>query len=223
MQKYQCAFDRKGECGSKTPDADGFCTQAEHCRRRNDHCKTHWLIPDTANGEAVAVLVAGIHLNSYGTCKEFVETMLQSEPAVRFNFSRLAVDWFAIQQNNIYHDKRNVDSFQFANLFCSEFQSEPPAYRRPRKKVVPELLDVVYRDGAQVAGAMDAYLHRGFGDGYQDFLRRLQYEHPTLQQCYTRMCCEWFSRLADTPELAHGAERRWAKMIKNRQPRFRFI
>lgn len=224
MKKYLCVFDCKGECESSTPDADGFCTHAEHCQQRSEHCKSHWFIPDTANGAAVEALVAGIYLNTnFGSCKEFVQTLLKSESVVRFNFSRLSVDWFAILRKNKDHDERNVDSFNFAKQFCSKFKCKSPDYKQPRRKGTPELLDVAFRDGAEVAGAMDAFLRRGYGNGYQDFLRQLKIEHPTLQQCYTRMCCEWFLKLAETPELAQGIENKWAMAIETLKPHFRFI
>lgn len=224
MQKLVCALDRMVGCQNKVPDPDGFCLTAECCDKRIAHCREHWFISDTADGAEVAALVIGIYLNhSFGHCKEFLQTLLEERPAVRFNFSCMAIAWFLLLGQKQYFDDRNKDSVIFSKIFSSRLREEElPAFKDLNPKSAPSMMDVTFRDGFEVAKAMTAYLNRG-DPGYESFLRYSNNEHPTLQQCFARTCCGWFSLLDAEPKKAHEIELKWARQIQCYNPHFRYV
>lgn len=177
---------------------------------------------NVTDGAAVANFIL-TYLNSYSThFPEFNNAMIGEKKNVRYNFTILCVKWFFAIAEVAYYDDRNEDSVKFGRRLQAALYEQSYSPKAIRAEKAPTELELNYRSQADVEKAIVSFLVCSNGD-YDSFIRKMLYEHKTLEQNFSRFCVRWFEALIQENETSKSTEVVIAKKAMQLDPHFRYI
>ena len=154
-------------------------------------------LKDISDGNAVACAI-GTYVNSYEAPREcFYEHMLNKDTKVQHNFTMLCLEWFRKLAETSDYDDRNAASHKYAMRMPDAVRFDPLTKRQLSSFGVKRAFEFNFDDDAQAADLLERYLRRS--DSNYEFICSMLRIHKTCQQLFSRMCCEWFKRVAQLP------------------------
>lgn len=139
-----------------------------------------------------------LYLNTYSDVEtEFCRKMSGKSDDVKNDFTLLCVEWLKNLAVCDCYDERNEASVIYAREAAGLLEkSGIPARKKLGARGVPTEICFEREDHAGAAEFMEYYLRRGKNN--DDFINAALQSHKTLQQAFTRLCCEWFRLLTET-------------------------
>ena len=139
-----------------------------------------------------------LYLNTFSSVETaFCGEMMLRESDVKQNFTLLCVEWLKNLAVCDCYDERNEASVIYAREAAGLLdESDIPVRKKLGAGYVPKEFAFSMDDHAGAAEFMEYYLRCGKTD--DDFINAALRSHKTLQQTFTRLCCEWFKLLSGT-------------------------
>lgn len=151
---------------------------------------------NTADGKAVANAIGGLYVNSYSNPgKRFYECMSETKAEIQRDFTMLCFEWFVNLANVMNYDERNKSAVYYAREIKGIFNDV--AFKEKSNIVSKGSIDFIfnYRDDEAAVQVIDTYL--SFSKDNTDFISCMLQQHRTLQQSFSRLCCNWFEYVSE--------------------------
>lgn len=162
-----------------------------------EHSRITMEFKDISNGTVFASAI-GTYVNSYSHPKEqFYTRMLEKSIGIQHNFTMLCLEWFRVLSKWGAFDQRNKASREFAVKAVNEYCFESLNKRKYSSKGVSRHFEFDYTSDEQAADLVEKYLRLSESDN--EFMNSMLSIHPTCQQSFTGLCCEWLKRVAELP------------------------
>lgn len=156
------------------------------------------------NGQTIETLLVGNYLNTLCISlkeKELLKEMGKWEKAICDRFTFLCLSWIKVLSDFTAMDERNEASVMLAKEIFEQDITFPVLEERREKTSTYPLLNEV--NAQEVAAVFFVYLEQDAENRYQEFLLKLQKEHRTLQQNFTRVAMEWLQKVGkENPNLS---------------------
>lgn len=121
--------------------------------------------------------------------------------AICDRFTFLCLSWIKVLSDFTAMDERNEASVMLAKEIFEQDITFPVLEERREKTSTYPLLNEV--NAQEVAAVFSVYLEQDAENRYQEFLLKLQKEHRTLQQNFTRVAMEWLQKVGkENPNLS---------------------
>lgn len=154
-------------------------------------------IKDLSDGTEVAQAIS-LYVNSYtNPGKEFYEHMLAKSKNAQHNFTMLCFEWFRAFAKYPLVDLRCEASANYAAIISHLLGNEPFGRQTMSCRGLDKEYDFYYRDDASAADLIERYLR--LSKNNNAFIGQMLCAHNTIQQSFSRMCCEWFKVLKKEP------------------------
>ncbi len=144
---------------------------------------------DVANG-------IDLYVNSFGCPSEhFYNAMLEKSVRVQHNFTLLCVEWFRELAAVSYYDERNEASIEFARNIPFEVKYFDLPRRELLELGIPKQYEFDFRNDFSASDLIERYLR--LNNNNEKFISKLLESHATIQQNFSRLCCEWLRRISN--------------------------
>ncbi len=129
--------------------------------------------------------------------KHFSCVMRERSVRVQHNFTMLCFEWFKALAKVKYYDDRNKASVEFAKKLLIAFKYDDLRKHKLSANGVEEEFIFDYRDDKSAVDLMERYLR--LTKYHEGFINKMLTVHKTIQQNFSRLCCEWFRTTSDMP------------------------
>jgi len=168
------------------------------------------------NGQTIETLLVGNYLNTLCISlkeKELLKEMEKWEKSICDRFTFLCLSWIKELSYFTTMDERNEASVMLAKeIFEHDITFPVLEEKQGKKRRYPNLRAVTAQE---VAAVFSVYLEQDAENEYQEFLLKLQKEHRTLQQNFTRVAMRWLQKAGkENPRLSRiGEMQSWLPCI----------
>lgn len=156
------------------------------------------IIVNVSNGYDVAVGMS-LYVNSFSNPgRRFYDAMRKASVRVQHNFTILCFEWFQALANLKDYDERNEASVAFAKKLPIAVRYDHLSKYKLSAHGIEEEFIFDYKDDGSAAVMLEHYLR--MCEDNDAFILEMLRTHRTLQQNFSRLCCEWFRAILDMPE-----------------------
>ncbi len=152
---------------------------------------------DVSDGKEVANGL-DLYVNSYShPTRRFYEVLLGKNSRVQHNFTMLCLEWLLALSRVTYYDGRNEACVMFAKGLPVSLRYANMEKKKLGKGNVKKAYSFDNRSDDSAAELVERYLR--FTKNNDLFITQMLNTHKTLQQSFSRLCCEWLLKVSKLP------------------------
>ncbi len=139
-----------------------------------------------------------LYVNVFGESgKRFSAIMRERSVRVQHNFTMLCFEWFKALAKVELYDERNEASVAFAKKLPVAVKYDHLSKHKLSAHGIEEEFIFDFRDDKSAVDLMEQYLR--LTKDNEGFINMMLGVHKTIQQNFSRLCCEWFRAISDMP------------------------